>query len=67
MLPETGGIGPELDVVRLMGRRWASVAAVGREFGNPLAWDGVRCGSQHRNLYLRGEYGSAASITVEGA
>ncbi len=67
MLPEMGGPGPDLDVARLLERRPAIVAAVRREFRNPLPWDEVRCGSQHRNLYLRGEYGSAAFITVEGA
>ena len=67
MLPEMGGIGSELDVARLPERRQGSVAAVGREFGNPLPWDAVRCGSQRRNLYSRGEYGFAAFITAEGA
>ncbi len=67
MLLEAGGAGSELDVARLMERIRASVAAVGREFWNLLPWDAVRCGSQHRNLYLRGEYGAAAFITAEGA
>ena len=67
MLLETGGAGSELDVARLPERRWASVAAVGRELGNALPRDGVRCGSQHPNLYLRGEHGSATSATAEGA
>ena len=33
---EMGGIGSELDVARLPERRQGSVAAVGRELGNPL-------------------------------
>ena len=67
MLPEMGGIGSELDVARLPERRQGSVAAVGRELGNPLPRDAVRCGGQRRNLYLRGEYGAAMSATAEGA
>ena len=67
MLPERGGIGSDLDVARLPERIRESVAAVGREFRNPLPWDGVHCGSQHRNLYLRGGYGSAEFVTAEGA
>ena len=41
--------------------------AVRREVGNPLPWDAVHSGSQGWNLYLRGEYGPAVSITAEGA
>lgn len=55
MLPEMGETGSGLDIARLLERRRASVAVVGREFGNPLPWDAVRCGSQHRNLYSGGE------------
>ena len=67
MLPEMGGTGPDPVVARLPERIRESVAAVGREFGNPLPWDAFRCGSQHRNLYLRGGYGSAEFVTAEGA
>ena len=67
MLPEVGGAGPDLDVARLPERIRESVAAVGREFGNSLSRDGVHCGSQHRNLYSRGGYGSAEFVTAEGA
>lgn len=67
MLPDMGGVGLELDVARLLERRRESVAAVGRELGNPPPWAAVRCGGRHRNLYLRGDYGSATSATAEGA
>ena len=64
---EMGGIGSDLDVARLPERRQGSVAAVGRELGNPLPRDAVRCGGQGRNLYWRGECGAAALIGAEGA